>query len=151
MIATPAMVSETKSATCLVCHDSDQAKFMTKVGLEFFRCQGCGLEYTFPQPTDEELGKIYGNYYNAWGLAENAALTEQMKKATFARIISLVSATLPPGGKVLDLGCASGFFLSLAEEKGFDPYGVELSAYGAQKCIERFEESHIFLGEVEDA
>jgi len=105
----------------------------------------------FPQPTDEELGKIYGNYYNAWGLDKNAALTEQMKKATFARILGLVSSTLPPRGKILDLGCASGFFLTVAQDKGLDPYGVELSDYGAQKCIERFGTSHIFHGEVENA
>src|SRR5437879_2776274 len=138
MITIPTMVLDVAPPTCLVCHGSDQAKFMTKVGYEFFRCRRCGLEYSFPQPTDKQLEEIYGNYYGAWGLDKREALTEQMKKATFARILGLVSSTIPAGGKILDLGCASGFFLSLAQEKGFDPYGVDIYAYGAHNYKERF-------------
>jgi len=30
-------------------------------------------------------------------------------------------------GRILDIGCAAGFFLHIAKQQGFDPYGVDVS------------------------
>src|SRR5437016_5734760 len=120
MITTLKKLSDIKAPSCLICNCSHQLKFMVKVGYQFFRCQGCGLEYIYPQPTDKELEDIYGeHYYGAWGLETKVTTTEQMKQATFARILGLISDALPSGAKILDLGCASGYFLSVAQERGF--------------------------------
>ena len=34
--------------------------------------------------------------------------------------------------RLLDVGCSAAFFLKLAEEEGWTPYGVEISKFGAE-------------------
>jgi ubiquinone/menaquinone biosynthesis C-methylase UbiE len=42
--------------------------------------------------------------------------------------MELLRTVLPFGGRLLDVGCASGFFLRVAKESGFEVQGVEISA-----------------------
>jgi len=52
-------------------------------------------------------------------------------------------------GKVLDIGCATGYFLEVAEEEGFEPFGVEYSAYAAEIAQNKFGVNNIFNGTLE--
>lgn len=118
---------------------------------QFFRCTGCALERIDPQPSDETLAKIYGeHYYDAWGLHRDEQTVATLKKATFAYILDKLP-TMPRGAKLLDLGAATGFLLELAKERGFDPYGIELSEFGAGEIKKKLGEGHVFCGDVEDA
>lgn len=44
---------------------------------------------------------------------------------------------LPPGARVLDVGCGSGDFLAAANERGFRPTGIDISEAGATLCRQR--------------
>ena len=74
-------------------------------------CESCGVEFLYPQLTDEELKKLYSEtYYTPWGLtgsAENEAL-KRMKVATFNLRLDLVQ-TFVQKGRLLDVGCATGY------------------------------------------
>jgi SAM-dependent methyltransferase len=48
---------------------------------------------------------------------------EQLARARLKHIKRLRSGR----GRILDVGCAAGFFLHVAQSHGWDPYGVELS------------------------
>ena len=50
---------------------------------------------------------------------------------TFRRYLDLIEGSLGAKGKLLDVGAATGFFVALARERGFDARGVELSEYAA--------------------
>ena len=39
---------------------------------------------------------------------------------------------IPKGGKVLDVGCATGFFLSKFAQEGYTVWGMDVSAYAVQ-------------------
>lgn len=41
-------------------------------------------------------------------------------------------------GKILDVGCALGFFMEAAKKKGFDPYGVDISDYAISYALKKF-------------
>lgn len=41
-------------------------------------------------------------------------------------------------GRILDIGCSLGFLLHQAQELGWEPYGLEVSAYAAQYAREKF-------------
>lgn len=71
--------------------------------------------------------------------------------ATFRRRIADVRILLPEHARVLDVGCATGYFLEAAKESGLRPYGVELSAYGADACRQKVDPGHVYQGTLEDS
>jgi len=134
---------------CEVCGNEDFRPFGDKDGHQFVRCASCNLERIDPQPTDETLAKIYGeHYYDAWGLQSDANAVEQMKRATFHRVLEGLGS---PRGRLLDCGAATGFLMNEAKSMGWDVYGVELSEFGANKIAERFGKDHAHQGHIEDA
>jgi SAM-dependent methyltransferase len=136
---------------CEICGERSFVTMFQRDGHGFVRCRNCQLERIDPQPTDAELGAIYGQrYYDAWGLAEDAGAVGRLKRATFARGLKLLRG-LPPGARVLDCGAATGLLMEAAAESGLEPYGVELSGFGAGKIACRFGAHHVFEGELSHA
>lgn len=109
------------------------------------------MVFLSPIPTSEELQTIYqADYYDSWGLAaDEGESTRAMKHATFSNRIKKISARLRPHN-VLDVGCATGFFLEAATQEGWTVFGVELSKYAAATAKKKFGE-RIFNGTLEDA
>jgi SAM-dependent methyltransferase len=57
---------------------------------------------------------------------------EDLRRDNFARILGHLSRLLPSGdGRLLDVGCAYGWFLSAAAERGIPAIGIEPDAYTA--------------------
>lgn len=136
---------------CEVCSSHDFSTMFEKDAHTFVRCARCQLERIDPAPTDATLAEIYGkHYYDAWGLHSDANTVATLKRATFGYVLDLLPP-MPRGAKLLDLGAATGFLLEVAKERGIDPYGVELSEFGAGEIAKKFGEGHAFRGEVEDA
>src|SRR5438477_6871713 len=80
-----------------------------------------------------------------------AAHVADLKRRTFALVLDRMSGrTGLRSGKLLDLGCASGFLLEVARDKGFDPFGIELNAVAARRAKESFGEGHIHCGTADD-
>lgn len=137
---------------CKVC-GSEHRKLQNELFFErkIFTCKDCGLQYLDPQLNDEELKKLYAeNYYRAWGVSGTSEnqITRQMKRATFQLRLASINQFVR-SGKVLDVGCATGYFLEVAKEEGFEPFGVEFSAYSAQIAKKIFGDDSIFCGTLE--
>lgn len=49
----------------------------------------------------------------------------------------LPHASIPPRGRILDLGCGDGFHSSILADLGYEAYGVDNSAEGIQRAKER--------------
>ena len=47
----------------------------------------------------------------------------------------LVADMVPPGSRVLDVGCGDGELLQLFESRGIDGRGIELSREGVNRCV----------------
>jgi len=73
-----------------------------------------------------------------------------MKKVTFTRTLREIQRHMP-GGRMLDVGTATGFFLEVAQRQGFEPYGVEISEYAGQIAASKFPPGHIHIGTLETA
>jgi 2-polyprenyl-3-methyl-5-hydroxy-6-metoxy-1,4-benzoquinol methylase len=102
-------------------------------------CGECGLAGDYPLPDQDELNEFYTkDYYEAWGRegGEDPAV-RTMKQATFASRLEPLKP-LPRGVRVLDVGCATGYFLDLVAAAGGEPYGVEISPYAARIAGDRF-------------
>ncbi|MDB4998320.1 MAG: methyltransferase [Myxococcaceae bacterium] len=136
---------------CEVCSGTEFTPLFEKDDHRWVKCQSCALERIDPAPTDETLTAIYGkHYYDAWGLHSDASTVSQLKKATFSYVLRQLPS-LPRGAKLLDCGAATGFLLEIAKEKGFEPYGIELSEFGANAIAEKFGKDRSFRGEIENA
>jgi SAM-dependent methyltransferase len=56
---------------------------------------------------------------------------------------------VPPPGRLLDVGCAEGYFLDAAAEVGWETYGVELSECAGSRALAKGH--RVLFGEVSDA
>jgi SAM-dependent methyltransferase len=129
---------------CEVCRGEGFSFRFEKAAHRFVRCDSCGLERIEPQPTDETLAAIYGkHYYDAWGLHQDEELVRTLKRGTFGYVLDRLP-TPPRGARLLDCGAATGFLLELAQERGYEPYGVELSDFGAGELTRKFGANRVF-------
>jgi len=137
-----------RPVACDLCHGRDAAHLFTKEGETYVRCRACGLVYLDPQPSDAQLEIIYGaDYYKPWGISEDAAGVERLKKLTFRSLFARLGArTGIREGPLLDVGCATGFLLEEARARGFDPYGVELNEYSARLARQKLGAHRIHQG-----
>jgi len=129
---------------CNICGSSDCKIFPNKFFKNILlRCQKCGLIFVYPQPKFSELKKIYSqNYFkntnsNSIGY-ENYLEDKPHTIKTFEKRFKNIEKLYLKKGKILDLGCAMGFFLEVAENHGWTPRGIEISNYAGNIAKERF-------------
>jgi len=138
---------------CKICASNEaKHKFNLTDKLSVYSCSNCSVLFMDPQLSDEEITALYSEqYYKAWGISgpsEND-VSKQMKIDTFQLRLNQIQKHVK-SGKVLDIGCATGFFLEAAQSRGFDPYGIEFSEYSSKFAKKKFGENAIFNGKLED-
>ena len=84
------------------------------------RCASCGLLSQNPRRTSEAATEHYRQLDNAEAMD---ASTTPRRSAFALELARLESMT--PGRRLLEVGCASGSFLVVARERGWDVCGVE--------------------------
>jgi SAM-dependent methyltransferase len=98
------------------------------------RCRHCDLVFFNPQPSQEYLAEFYSSQSGYMTSIEENLRSFQRNsgswKATADFILGKVYEHLSEGKgqRILDVGCAYGFFLLFAKERGLDAYGVEVSS-----------------------
>lgn len=99
-------------------------------------CRVCGLGWLDPQPTDEELDKLYqAEYFDSWGTIDDVSVYWELKRTLARRLLSMVDIK-DKGARVLDVGCATGAFLSVILEEGHKAYGVDINPDAIRKAAE---------------
>jgi len=95
-------------------------------------CTGCGTGRLHPLPDQAEVASFYpAAYYGDEG-AKFRGPIEGLVRALGARHVRFLAQGLPPGARVLDLGCGRGVTLTALADRGFEAHGVELSAAAAR-------------------
>jgi SAM-dependent methyltransferase len=89
------------------------------------------------------------SYFFHDGVADGSE-RESAHVADFRAGLDLLDSHARPPGPLLDIGCATGSFLSLAKARGWDCRGVEVSAFAAARAREKTG-CEIFCGKLEDA
>ena len=117
--------------TCPICHATEAAPFYAKHGYTLVRCRSCSAIYVSPMPAAEEISAHYQKAAYFAGESEQGYLNyADMKQALlphFRRRIQTLEARLSQRGRLLDFGCAAGYFLEEAQQHGWNISGVELS------------------------
>src|SRR3954465_7608411 len=113
--------------TCPVCGGRGFRPLMQGGPPPVVRCRACGLGLTNPQPSDAELGEIYGPDYVLADESDaaGAAMVLRSKRATADHYLDLLaSAGVPARGQLIEIGCGAGNFLVRAADRGFDVTGL---------------------------
>lgn len=129
-----------KSYDCKVCGSGENRYLYTIKNFRIVQCKKCSFVYVSPRIADEDLASIYTtNYFNNTSFGyEEYELTAALRIKNFAHWFSVVEPyTDPNKGKVLDIGCAAGYFLDILKGKGWDIYGIELDKEMVAKLQQR--------------
>ncbi len=108
----------------------------SKTVATFWRCETCGLGRTETSGFDPThyYTEDYFSGAHADGYQDYVG-EESVLRREFARTVAFVRR-FRPGGRLIELGCAYGFFLQEAKPY-FDVYGIELAADAAARAAQR--------------
>ncbi len=98
------------------------------------KCQSCGLVYSNPR---YEANAILHNYEE---VVDDLYVEEREGRVlTFQRNLRPLEELMPPppGRRLLDVGCHIGVFLEIAQERGWEAWGVEPSRWAAGEARSR--------------
>ena len=122
------------SQACLACGSAaPQVLLYRKHGCDIFRCPACGIGRTETRSFDP-LAYYNADYFSGKhsdGYADYVG-AESVLRREFAHTVDFVRRFVPKG-KLLELGCAYGFFLQEAR-RHFEVGGIELAEEAAAHC-----------------
>lgn len=127
---------------CYLCHKKTEF-FLKKNGYEIYRCKTCGLgETKLTAPYGRFVEEFYSKgYYTGTasrGAYSNYALDKPYITRTMGKFLSAITSATPPPRRLLDVGCAYGYFVELAMAAGYDAYGIDASEFAAGWAKKKF-------------
>lgn len=120
---------------CPICEGKEQTLFLSckdhsisKENFTIVQCKQCTFKFTNPRPSEDSIGKYYQseNYISHTDTKDgiiNKAY-HLVRKITLRKKCNLINA-LTKKGKILDVGCGTGYFLKMCKENGWQIDGTE--------------------------
>ena len=125
-------------STCVLCRaqvDPRTALAWRKDGYDIVRCPSCGLVFRAELPDEQDLERIYDeNYFRDQpDRADRHGYADYLRDASLHRAnarrrLRLLATRMPQRGRLLDVGCAAGFFVAEARLAGWEASGIDVSA-----------------------
>jgi len=134
------LVPQTQPLTlsCPACgRKTPQRHLYRKNGCDILQCEACGLGRTAPITDFDPYAYYTGGYFSGEhtdGYADYIG-AEPVLRREFARTVEFIRM-LVPCGRLLELGCAYGFFLEEAK-RHYEVAGIEVAADAAEFCRSR--------------
>jgi 2-polyprenyl-3-methyl-5-hydroxy-6-metoxy-1,4-benzoquinol methylase len=138
------MMQESNNDGCPLCGDTRfQPVFVARDRLlgrpgdfPVTRCLSCGLAQLHPRPSPAELTAHYPDTYYPID-AEPSAEAIAVAQGLLDRVTAWTDRHRRETPRILDIGCGTGLFLHLAQQRGMPARGIELSesavAYGRER------------------
>lgn len=126
------LLAGSRDVACFLCGADDERVMFHDEPFRVVRCGRCGMVYVNPRLSSERLHEMYQEEYwssdraKEFGYASYLAERDNYER-TYRRRVSTIERYRAEPGRVLDVGCAAGFFLSVMREKGWDTSGIEIS------------------------
>ena len=95
-------------------------------------CRQCGVVFVYPQPHKKSIAQLYNSSYfkndrsHLCGY-ENYGKDRKLIIKTAHRRLEFIEKNCQLRGKLLDIGCSMGFFLKVAEDRGWKVRGIDIS------------------------
>lgn len=135
---------------CYLCRKPTQL-YLHKNGYDVYACPSCRLKSTklivpyaqfikefytagyFTQPHFFQSGAGFTGV-SFHGAYSNYAVDKPYIKRTMRKFLIALSGVFPPPARLLDIGCAYGYFVELALAAGYDAYGIDPSSYAVGRA-----------------
>jgi len=125
---------EMEEVSCPFCGRAEYRLLHREDPFQMVKCSSCQFIYLNPRPTGDALLRFYQDY-----LPEDESSVEawkRMMESVFEKAANLIER-YKKRGRLLDVGCGFGFFLSEMGGRGWEVLGVEIS----QKAIDYAKQS----------
>lgn len=124
---------------CNACGATAPREVFERDGFHIVACRDCGLRYVGEDPAGIDFSSLYGESYYTGGqegaFADYVGQAPARRAAARRRLWGL--RRMKPSGRLLDVGCAAGFFLAEAQAH-YEVRGVELSEFSSRFAREQF-------------
>lgn len=122
---------------CPLCKDGHSTLVLSEFSRFLRHCKMCKVWWLEPIPGADELAE----YFKETGPVEESKAAAKFEINRHA-VLNLVATRLKEvgtGGRILDIGCAVGYFLStfFTEDKRWEAHGIEVAPQSAERAAAR--------------
>jgi 2-polyprenyl-3-methyl-5-hydroxy-6-metoxy-1,4-benzoquinol methylase len=137
-----------KKLICPICRNANIEYMFVENDFKLYKCNSCTTQFIYPLPDDDELNEAYSDplYHK-----ETRYETNQLNSAyqrLWEKRLKRINYIGYQKGFLLDIGCATGNFLKIAENLGWDITGIEKSTNAAKIAKERLGNNNIKLNDL---
>lgn len=124
--------NKVEDVVCSLCgtpHLPEISAVFVKHRFPYYRCTICSLVYPSPRPKPDYIEKLYtdGRFANMFYEIYLPSAEYRMDTIFKERVEEIIMPRISCG-RLLDIGCSSGHFLKVAQDHGFEVYGIEPNA-----------------------
>ena len=137
---------------CGLCGAKERRLRFTEGPFSVVTCARCGLTYVTPRLRDASLiAQVYDESYWRSGAPKDRGYGDYRRDAplylaTYRRRMKVVRRHFARPGRVLDVGCAAGYFLSVMRDEGWRVTGLEPSDAIRPQAEERLGRDAVHAG-----
>jgi SAM-dependent methyltransferase len=114
-----------ESVSCIFCGDVGTHPYHSENNYQSVSCDGCGLVFVSPRPSEAEMKRLYEGQETKVNLGVQIRYIE---RATLEAQRALdIIAKFVPTGRLLEIGSSAGYFLRAAQERGYQPVGIDIT------------------------
>jgi SAM-dependent methyltransferase len=122
---------------CPNCDSRSSAFERTVTGYALERCLACDLVFVNPQPLPADVKALYLRKTADFQADFYCRTVSPAQIFEYDRILRDLRALAPTARRLLDLGCAAGYFMQRAGAAGFEPHGVDLATWVETIAVKR--------------
>lgn len=135
--------------TCRTCGSKEHSLFTTAQDLslknsdqsfKYYQCDFCSTIFLHPVP--DNLSLYYSQKYPAYNFNHSVGIENKLHRLEAAKL--KIVQTYVTSGKLVEIGPASGRFLAVANQAGFDVLGIEQDNDSVQRIREDLKLEAIF-------
>lgn len=125
-LVTGGVLTPTEDVLCPICSIAPKPFAVDLNGFTLCRCPRCSLEFLSPRLTFDELAEqIYTEHY----IPNCGGDPDADLRPMFERQLANIERLAGKKGRVLDIGCGTGDFLTFAAERGWAIAGADIMDY----------------------
>ncbi|WP_234736271.1 class I SAM-dependent methyltransferase [Tellurirhabdus bombi] len=105
------------------------------------QCNECKFKLTNPRPDAASIGRYYESdqYISHSDTKEGllSRLYHSVRKITLQQKVDLINSLQPNKGRLLDIGCGSGYFVAASQKAGWEIAGMEPDTNARAQATQR--------------
>jgi len=140
-------VSDASEPLCLVCGSDEIDRRYAITRFDVMECRPCHQVFLHPLPGVEEIRQLFTSLYTS-GEGSVPELKDYYRFCfedepdnplveQYEAWLDVIEEVKSPG-RVLDVGCGTGLFLSVARRRGWEPFGVDESREATDHARDHF-------------